>query len=112
MANILPTSRCSNPFSGFVTLTSANTNYNLFSLVSTIDPNAAVNVAQLLIINEGTNTISKGKSTMAALTDGDQIIPTDSRNYSNGYSNGVSMSNIWVRSDGAAQKLWVEAIVT
>lgn len=111
----LPTSRQSNPFSGVLTLAAQNTNYNLYSLIAAIDPNAAINVAQLLLIADDGNSnniaLIQGRA-MSAMTDGDQMIPTSSRNFGNGFSNGVSLATFKVRSDANNQKLRVHCIVT
>jgi len=113
-ANTVPSSLCSNAFSGVLNLPNANQNYNLFSLVSAIDPNAAVNVAQLLVIALDTNTNNVAivqRTNMSAMTDGDQIIPTDSRNFSTSPRNGISLSQFFLRSDATNQKVRVHAVV-
>jgi hypothetical protein len=98
------------PFYGVVTLTNADTNYNLYSLISAIKSTAARNCAQLELLAPlaNTNNVAVGPGSMAALTDGDQMIAGDSRNFSGGGgANPVSVTEIFVRSDGAGQKLAV-----
>jgi len=110
----VPSSLCSNAFSGVLNLPNANQNYNLFSLVSAVDPNAAINVAQLIVIalDGNTNNVAIVQRTnMTAMSDGDQIIPTASRNFSTAPRNGISLSQFFLRSDAVNQKIRVHAVV-
>lgn len=114
---VTPSSFATQPFYGVVTLASANTNYNLFTLISALLATAARNCAQLILtVPAGnTNNIAVGNSAMAAMTDGAiQLLPTqtDPVAMGNGFSNGISVPSFWVRSDGVAQKLGVRMIVT
>jgi len=102
-----------NDFYRIITLTNANQNYSLYSLMVLVDANVARNFMQLQISapDSNTNNIALGANTMAGITDGDQLFPTSSRNLesSNG-KNEISVTNKFVRSDAAGQKLFIRGM--
>lgn len=97
-----------------VTLASANTNYNLYTLMAAIDPNVGRNFMQLQIIAPAgnSNNVSIGWGGMSALSDGDEMFPTSSRNFdSGGGRNEISVTDKFVRSDGVDQKLFIRGML-
>lgn len=100
------------PFHQLVTLPLADTTYNLFSLMEVVTPNAPRKCNTLYLASGGANTnnIAIGGSNMAAMTDGDAMFPTGSRQYK-GDMNSVSTTEFYVRSDAADQQVFVHAIL-
>lgn len=110
--DFLPSSRASNQAIGVVlTLTTLNTTYNLYSLLAAIDPNVARNCFDLTILNQGATIIAVGKSTMATIADGEQIVPTGYHRYGSNGRNNVSLTQLYLISDGNTGKVVITALV-
>lgn len=100
-------------FSGVITLTDANTNYNLYTLMATILTNVGRSFARIYFEapQANSNAIARGNNSMADMVSGDKIfnaLDTDVLQSGAGI-NSISATNIWLRSDGASQKLMIRA---
>jgi hypothetical protein len=103
-------------FSGDLTLTDANTNYNLYTLMAAIRANVGRSFNYLKIIadtsNNGTNPVLKGDSTLTATIHSDKLFPDQIWERTSGKGcNDIPATQIYLRSASAAQKVHVEAIL-
>ena len=95
-------------FARMVTLTSANTNYTLRTLLSGVThlPLTVASVT-LQVPETNTNDVARGDSSMSSMTTGKTLHPGDSETIEP--AEGVlDLGRMTVRSDGAGQKLFVE----
>ncbi len=95
-----------------VTLTLADTNYQLLHLLQLIEPNCPGATREMILQADTTNsaTVLIGDGKLSATRFGYQLWPRESRTYRAEFQ-GVLLGNIFVRSTSAGQKLSVELMV-
>jgi hypothetical protein len=93
-----------------VTLTSANTNYNLYDLVTAIEANAAPSVRELSL-QADSNAVLVGDASLGTTRYGYQLTSGASRTYRS-FAANVPLSAIWARSTSSGAKINIEGVLS
>lgn len=96
-----------------VTLTLANTNYNLLTLLQAIETNCPSTARELLIQSHSDNasTVLVGDAALSGIRCGYELALGQSRTYRSSIQH-VLLGSIYVRSSGTSQKLNVEVMTS
>lgn len=98
-----------------LTLTSANTNYRIATLIESINSTEATNVSSLTILADSANAadILVGDAALATTRYGVKLAPGESVSFDSGSgTNNEATSNKYVRSSSALQVVHVTLIIT
>ncbi len=100
--DIIPSSIASRQaISVVIAVTPANTPKNLYTLLAAVSGYASIirNACELIIQNTGATTIALGRSTMATIADGEQLLSQASDTRGPFEKNTISLTDIWLISD-------------
>lgn len=100
-------------FSRTLTLTSANTNYNLGTLIKALNSSASTEYSELIITADDANTapvyFGSDSTNLSATDYGLKLLAGDSiLMRASALNDGITATGIYLRSSSAAQKIHVE----
>ena len=103
-----------NPWLKTVSLTSLNTNYNLYTLMKAVDPAAPDRCCKLnlqLDVGAGAAKLFIGNDDISGTNFGVQLNAGQVKVWESGETNRILASQIWLRTDTNTQSVHVDSLV-